>query len=307
MANVVVAGSINMDLVAVADALPRPGETALGRSFARHPGGKGANQAVASAKMGASTRLLAKVGADPFGVELRDFLHGQGVDTTGVTAATVATGTALILVDGAGENCIVVVPGANERLEPSDVAELPLSAQDVALTQFEIPPATVERFLLNAQQRGATRLLNPAPARPEYSRLLELADIVLVNETELALYSDQNRVESEPERALELAERVRRRPEQVVVVTLGARGAVALQASERIILDGHRVVAVDTTGAGDTFAGALAASLADGAALTRALEIANAAAAISVQRPGAATSSPLRSEVGLNDTTRGTR
>lgn len=297
MPKVFVAGSINMDLVAVSDALPRPGETVLGRGFARHPGGKGANQAVASAKLDAHTLLVGKVGADAFGAELREFLRSQRVDTTRVTQASVATGTALVLVDAAGQNCIVVVPGANERLEPSDVAELPLSARDVALTQFETPPGTVERFLQRAKHAGAIGILNPAPARAEYAWLLPLADIVLLNETELALFAAASHVESEPARVLELAARVRRRSEQTIVVTLGARGAVALHGSEQRVLEGHRVAAVDTTGAGDTFAGALAASLADGSMLRHALELANTAAAISVQRAGAAESSPTRNEL----------
>jgi ribokinase len=297
MPQVFVAGSINMDLVAVSDALPRPGETVLGRDFARHPGGKGANQAVASAKLDATTRLVGKVGDDAFGAELSEFLRRQGVDTTRVTLAPVATGTALILVDAQGENCIVVVPGANDRLEPSDVAELPLSSRDVALTQCEIPPATIERFLRRAKQADAIGILNPAPARAEHAGLLPLADILLLNETELALFAGAPGIETESRRALELAERVRCRSEQIIVVTLGARGAVALCGSEQILLEGRRVVAVDTTGAGDTFAGALAASLADGAALRQALERANSAAAISVQRPGAAESSPSRTEL----------
>jgi len=297
MPSVFVAGSINVDLVAVTAALPRPGETVRGQSFAQHFGGKGANQAIASAKLEVPTSLVGKVGKDAFGDELCAFLRQLGVDTTRVGACAAATGVALIVVERSGENCIVVVPGANDQLEPADVADLPMNARDVALTQLETPSATVERFLERARACGATAILNPAPAHPEHAALLELADIVLVNETELALLAATPAVPSSSTAALSAAAQLRRRREQIVVVTLGARGAVALVGDEHIELGGHRVDAVDTTGAGDTFAGALAASLASGSGLARALELANAAAALSVQRPGAAVSSPTLREL----------
>jgi|SRR6188768_31971 len=297
MGSVFVTGSINLDLVAVADSLPRPGQTLLGRDFARHPGGKGANQAVASARLGARTALVGKVGADPFGAELRAFLSAQGVDTSRVGTAEVATGVALILVDRAGENSIVVVPGANGCLTPEDVSELPFATGDVALSQFETPAATVERFLVRARENGATTVLNPAPALLEHAELLELADILLLNESELALFSGTPTLGPELDDIFETAARVRRRTDQQLIVTLGSRGALAIAGALRLQVHGYAVTAIDTTGAGDTFAGALAAKLAEQSTLAHALGAANAAAAYSVQRAGAATSSPTTSEL----------
>ncbi len=297
MGTVFVAGSINLDLVAVMDSLPRPGQTVLGRDFARHPGGKGANQAVASARLGTPTVLVGKIGADPFGLELRAFLSSQGVDTRRVEVAEVATGVALILVDRAGENSITVIPGANGCLTPADVSDLPLATGDVALSQFETPIATVERFLACARAKGATAVLNPAPALPECGSLLQLADILILNETELAVFSGTSAIATELADVFELAARTRRRSEQGIVVTLGSRGVIALNGELRLMVPGHRVTAIDTTGAGDTFAGVLAAKLAGRSTFAHAVESANAAAAYSVQHAGAAASSPSASEL----------
>lgn len=294
--SVFVAGSINMDLVATTVAQPRPGETVAGRDFRRSPGGKGANQAIAAAKLGAPTSLVGKVGADPFGVELRDFLSRQGLDTARVGLVNAPTGVALVVVDRAGENSIVVVSGANDTLSAQDVGEVPFAAGDVALSQFEIPQVAIASFFERAKQVGATTMLNAAPALLERAELLAAADVLLVNELESAAFGAGGG-EAEPARALEAARRLQARASQTVVVTLGPRGLVAVGPQGEQVIGGHAVPVVDTTGAGDALAGALAARLALGDSLARALQAANAAAAISVGRPGAAESSPTAVEL----------
>jgi ribokinase len=299
MARVYVAGSINMDLVARAARHPRPGETVAGTHVATYPGGKGANQAIAAARLGADTILLGKLGTDAFGDQLRDFLCGQGVqlDYLRQTAAA-PTGVALIVVAESGENSIVVVPGANALLEPDDLANVPIAAGDVVLSQFEIPLATIQQLFTRARAIGATTILNPAPAQRCAREVLALADVLILNETELAFFVDIDSITaSSPDAIAAAARRLRTRAEQVIVATLGAHGALAIIGERQLRISGHRVRAVDTTGAGDTFAGATAARLACGYPIERALHDANTAAAICVQRPGAAPSIPTAAEV----------
>lgn len=296
MGSVYVAGSVNLDLVAESARLPQPGETVLGRAFRRSPGGKGANQAVAAVKLGAEVVLVGKVGADPFGAELREYLRQQGVDAERVGIADAPTGVALIVVDERGENTIVVVPGANDALTPEDVAALPLTSEDVALSQLETPGPTIARFFERAKQVGATTVLNAAPARLDQAHVLDAADVLLVNETELSLFGGGH-ASVEPADAIVAAGGLRRRASQTVIVTLGGRGAVAVGEGPPLFVAGHPVSVVDTTGAGDAFAGALAASLSQGQPLRRALERANAAGALSVGRAGAALSSPTAAEL----------
>jgi ribokinase len=299
MARVYVAGSINMDLVARAARHPRPGETVAGTHVATYPGGKGANQAIAAARLGAETILLGKLGTDTFGDQLRDFLSGQGVqlDYLRQTAAA-ATGVALIVVAENGENSIVVVPGANALLKPDDLAGVPIAAGDVVLSQFEIPLATILQLFTRARAVGATTILNPAPAQRCAREVLALADVLILNETELAFFVDiEPIVASSPDAIAAAARCLRTRAEQVIIATLGAHGALAIIGERQLRIPGHRVRAVDTTGAGDTFAGATAARLACGYPIERALHDANTAAAICVQRPGAAPSIPTAAEV----------
>lgn len=299
MARVYVAGSINMDVVARAARHPRPGETVAGTHVATYPGGKGANQAIAAARLGAETILLGKLGTDTFGNQLRDFLSSQGVtlDFVQQTAAA-ATGVALVVVAESGENSIVVVPGANALLEPDDLANVPIAAGDVVLSQFEIPLATIQQLFTQARAIGATTILNPAPAQRCAREVLALADVLILNETELAFFVDIDPITaSSPDTIAAAARRLRARSEQVIIATLGAHGALAIVGERQLRVPGHRVRAVDTTGAGDTFAGATAARLAEGYPLERALRDANAAAAICVQRPGASPSIPTAAEV----------
>jgi ribokinase len=295
---VIVAGSINMDVVANAARLPRIGETVAGTTLSFHPGGKGANQAVAAARLGAPTVLVGRVGDDAFGRALVEFLAAAAIDLTHVRALSdVPTGTAMITIVDA-DNAIVVVPGANARLAPADIAGVSAARGDVLVSQFEIPLATIAAFFAPAAAVGARTILNPAPAQSCDALLLGLADILVLNETELGFLTGRALGEADPpDRFIEATRSLRVRRDQVICVTLGRRGAVALIADEVLSVPGHAVEAIDTTGAGDCFVGALAAQLAAGAGIADALAYANAAAAICVTRRGAGPSMPNAAEV----------
>ena len=298
MGRVVVAGSINMDVVATAERHPAVGETVAGEQILYFPGGKGANQAVAAAKLGAETILIGRLGSDAFGAELRTFLAHQGVDLSLVRdSADAHTGTAIITIARA-DNTIVVVPGANGLVSADDVARVTLAKGDVAVSQFEIPLPAIVAFFQRAHAAGATTILNPAPARSVGPELLRLVDVLVLNETELGLLSGNVLSEADKiECFIDAAKSLRINECQIICVTLGKRGVVALTGEETLIVRGRAVTAIDTTGAGDCFVGALAAQLAQGTPLRDALRYANVAASISVQRMGAAPSMPTAAEV----------
>ncbi|WP_454649524.1 ribokinase [Bradyrhizobium liaoningense] len=298
MGRVFVAGSINMDVVATADRHPRVGETVAGRQVLYFPGGKGANQAVAASRLGAQTTLIGRLGRDSFGAELKAFLGELGIDLGYVVETAEAhTGTAIITVAEA-DNTIVVIPGANGLVGADDVDVVPLLAGDVAVSQFEIPLPAIAAFFRRARAAGATTLLNPAPAQAMPHELLALVDILVLNETELGFLAGSELSESdEAARIIAVARQLQAREDQTICVTLGKRGVLALAGREEIAVSGRVVKALDTTGAGDCFVGALAAQLADEVPLRAALAFANAAASISVQRMGAGPSMPTAAEV----------
>jgi ribokinase len=297
MRRVFVAGSINMDVVATADRHPLVGETVAGNAVLYFPGGKGANQAVAAAKLGAPTTLIGRLGSDAFGQQLRTFLAAQGVDLAYVRdTAEAHTGTALITIANA-DNTIVVVPGANALVSADDVGVPVFAKGDVAVSQFEIPRPTITAFFRRARDAGATTILNPAPAKMFGPELLDLVDILVLNETELGfLTGTELRETDESARFVEAARSLRTSSDRMICVTLGKRGVLALTGDATIIA-GRAVEAVDTTGAGDCFVGALAAQLCEERAIRDALNYANAAASICVQRMGAAPSMPTAAEV----------
>jgi ribokinase len=298
MGRVYVAGSINMDVVATADRHPKVGETVAGRQVLYFPGGKGANQAVAASRLGARTTLIGCLGTDSFGAELRAFLGDQGVDLGYVRETAAAhTGTAIITVANA-DNTIVVIPGANALLGADDVGIVPMVKGDVAVSQFEIPLPAISAFFRRARGTSATTLLNPAPAQAVGRDLLALVDLLVLNETELGVLAGIEISDGhDPARILDAARRLQTGLDQTICVTLGKRGALALAGPEELVVPGRAVQAVDTTGAGDCFVGALAAQLAEGATLRAALAFANAAASICVQRMGAGPSMPTAAEV----------
>ena len=297
MGRVFIAGSINMDVVATADRHPKVGETVAGRQVLYFPGGKGANQAVAASRLGARTTLIGRLGKDSFGAELKTFLGAQGIDLGSVRDADTHSGTAIITV-AASDNTIVVIPGSNALVSADDVANVPLAKGDVAVSQFEIPLPTIAAFFQRARSAGATTLLNPAPAQKMSAELLALVDILVLNETELGFLARMELSDrDEAARIIDVARKLQAREDQTICVTLGKRGVLALAGREELSVAGRAVKAIDTTGAGDCFVGALAAQLADGKPIRDALGYANAAASICVQRMGAAPSMPTAVEV----------
>jgi ribokinase len=298
MGRVFVAGSINMDVVATADRHPKLGETVAGREVFYFPGGKGANQAVAAAKLGAVTTLIGRVGTDAFGRDLRTFLAAQGIDLAFVQDAPEAhTGTAIITVANA-DNTIVVIPGANALVSTDDVTMPSLARGDVAVSQFEIPLPAISAFFKHARAAGATTILNPAPAQPFDRELLDLADIVILNESELGLLASTELCDTDDDaRFVEATRSLQAGTNRIICVTLGKRGGIALVGGEPLIIPGRIVKALDTTGAGDCFVGGVAAQLANGHAIRDAFDYANIAASICVQRMGAAPSMPMAAEV----------
>ena len=297
MGRVFVAGSINMDVVATAERHPRIGETVAGKEVLYFPGGKGANQAVAAARLGAPTRLIGRLGKDAFGDELKAFLAAQGVDLSFVQQTSEAhTGTAVITIANA-DNTIVVVSGANALVSAADVAAPVLAKGDVAVSQFEIPLPSISAFFSRARAAGATTILNPAPAIEAERDLLDLADILVLNESELGLLAKTELRDTDAAAVFIEAARSLQTKGKTICVTLGKRGVLALVDGKPLIIPGHAVKAVDTTGAGDCFVGAVAAQLAAGTSIREALHYANCTASICVQRMGAAPSMPTAAEV----------
>ncbi|MFF4544312.1 ribokinase [Streptomyces sp. NPDC001406] len=291
MTHIAVLGSLNMDLVAYVEKAPQPGETVTGREFRTIPGGKGANQAIAAARAGATVSMIGAVGNDIFGTRLRDTLEHSGVDTDDLRTMEGSSGTAHIVVDDEGGNSIVVVPGANgtvDHLSPGD--EGVIASADALLLQLEIPMAAVLAGAEAARRHGVRTILTPAPAQPLPDGLLAATDLLVPNEHEATALTGR----PDPREAADvLLDRV---PE--VVVTLGAAGCLYLtRGAEPLVVPAPRVTAVDSTGAGDTFVGALAVALGEERPIREALKWAAAAAAVSVQREGASTSMPYRPEI----------
>lgn len=288
-----------MDLIAYAARLPRPGETLIGTRFQTGYGGKGANQAVAAARLGAAVAMIARVGDDVFGADMLRNFSAQGVDARFVaTTPEVSSGVAPIAVDAEGRNAIIVVPGANGMLTPADVdaAGEVFAGAKAVLCQLEVPVETTTRALARGREARALTIFNPAPAQTDLPRALFAAcDLVCPNETEAALLTG---VGVEDEAGAERAGRaLLALGARAVVITLGARGCCFVSADACFVVNAPPVRAVDTTGAGDCFLGALAVFLARGVAMRDALGRACAAAALSVTRSGTQTSFPTRQEL----------
>ncbi|MFE7404642.1 ribokinase [Isoptericola sp. NPDC057559] len=292
---ILVVGSMNADLGVRTGRLPLPGETVVGSALEVGPGGKSSNQAAAAARLGATVTLVGAVGDDPYARLLLDAATTAGVDVAGVVAVPgTTTGTALVVVDDAGENTIVVSPGANDRLRPEDLPGHLFAGASVVCLALETPTATVVRAAGAGAAAGATVVLNLSPYRPVPAELLRATTVLVVNEHELACLPGAPSDTSD-------GEAVRRFLATLgipgAVVTLGARGALVATTDGVVHLDAPRVEAVDTTGSGDAFTGALATGLAEGLSLADAARLGNAAGARAATRPGAQSSYPTRREV----------
>ncbi len=297
MFDIVVIGSLNMDLVAKTERLPLTGETVTGAQFFTVPGGKGANQAVAAGRLGAKTAMVGLVGSDAFGAQLLTSLRESQVEVSHVAVSDAPTGVALIEVDAAGKNRIVVAPGANHSVSPERVeaaAELIRQAK-LVLIQLELPLETVQRAVELASAAGVKVVLDPAPSRPLPGELLSRVDLLTPNEHEAADLLGMGSIDHANVR--QAAEALRGLGPKGVILKLGAGGAYLLAEGYDLLIPGYQVRATDTTAAGDTFAGALGRALARGIDLPDAVRFAHAAAAISVTRLGAQTSMPWLSEV----------
>ena len=284
---ILVAGSANLDYVVRASHIPAPGETVLGHDASTFAGGKGANQAVASARAGgAATRMLLALGADSHAIPIEASLRSAGVHMHIVRVAQAPTGTAYICVDDRGENAITVAPGANLHLGANDLPDL--HGISHLLLQLETPIATVVAYAQAAQAGGVCVVLNAAPARALPAELLRHVDVLIVNEEELTALAPAPGT---------LAQRLRDIAIPTVIVTLGARGCCARQQERFLLTPSFTVTPVDTTGAGDTFCGSLCAQLSQGQALPEALRYASAAAALACTQRGAQNSIPARADV----------
>jgi ribokinase len=288
---VCVLGSANMDLVVTASRAPKLGETVTGSQFAQIPGGKGANQALAAARAGADVRMMGAVGNDGFGSRIREVLEADGVDTTGVLVVEEPTGTAHIVVDSAGENAIVVVPGANGSMRTlTDEHREVIKASDVLLLQLELPSEIVNQAAIWGAEHGTRVVLTPAPVAPLTDDLLRAVDLLVPNEHEAAQITGQDDARTAAQTLLS-------RGPGAVAVTRGSRGCLYADGADVMKVPALEVPAIDTTAAGDTFVAALTVALAEGRTVHDSLEWATAAAAISVQRRGASTSMPYRPEI----------
>jgi len=300
MAQVTVIGSINYDILSTMERAPKAGETVNGETVQLMPGGKGLNQAVAARQQGVPVSFVGKVGRDMFGDRILSFFAEKGIDATHVgRSADEATGSALILVDATAENRIVVIPAANRQIVPADADGLTLSPGDILVSQFEVPRTTIAALFAKGRAAGARTLLNAAPALDDApDSLWTDTDILVVNETELGHFAG---VDLPGDAAVAdiaaTARRLLRRPDQVIIATLGVRGALAVTAEEETLVPGRKVVAVDTTGAGDCFVGSLSARLAAGDDLATAMRYANVAASIACTRIGTGTAMPTAAEV----------
>ncbi|MBP2625772.1 MAG: ribokinase [Firmicutes bacterium] len=294
---ILVVGSLNMDLVAAASRLPQKGETIFGSTFATFPGGKGANQAVAAGKLGGYVSMVGCVGNDSFANELLVSLKSNQVNINFIRHVDVATGTALITVGGEGANTIVVVGGANMECDFLDIdnAFEKIVEPGILLVQNEIPRGIVEHAIRTAKYSGWMVIFNPAPARQIGIKCMPLVDIIIPNETELALLTSSP-VTTQDE-VISAAEKLRNLGTSTVIVTMGAKGAICCSESGSHHVKPYIVEAVDTTAAGDAYAGALATGLAEGKTLFDSMDFAAAVAALSVTRTGAQPSLPWRSEV----------
>jgi ribokinase len=300
---IVVVGSCNTDMVIKAARLPVPGETILGGTFLMNPGGKGANQAVAAARMGGSVTFISKTGNDVFGKQSVMLYNAENIRTDYIFSdPKLPSGVALITVDSYGENCIVVASGANASLNPSDInkARAEIESGDLVLMQLEIPIETVEYVADMANNKGIKVILNPAPAQALSDQLLKNLYIIIPNKSEAEILSGIK--VSDFETARQAADIISAKGVDIVVITLGSQGALIKEHEEDHFVEAYKVDTVDTTAAGDTFCGTVCVGLAEGRSILESVQMAARAAALTVTRMGAQGSIPYRSELSSLDT-----
>jgi ribokinase len=298
---IIIIGSTNMDMVVKTAHLPAPGETVLGGSFLMNPGGKGANQAVAVARLGGNTTFITKIGDDVFGKQMAQLFKEEGIDTSYVIPDPDSpSGVALITVDSHGENNIVVASGANAKLSPADVetALNKISGIDIILTQLEIPMETVDFIAGYAALNNIMLILNPAPANTLSPELLESINIITPNAKEAEMLTGIKVTDIDS--AYAAARALQNKGVKKVIVTLGEMGAVISEKDNWKLIPAHKVEAIDTTAAGDVFNGALAVAMAEGQNIIQAVEFSCLAASMSVTKLGAQSSIPYRNEVTGN-------
>ena len=295
---ITVVGSSNMDLVVKSERIPVTGETILGGDFVMVPGGKGANQAVAAAKLGAKVYFIAKLGDDIFGTQSLSNFRKEGVNTTYVTQTKEApSGVALINIDNNGNNIIVVAPGANSTLSPDDIraAENDIASSGALVAQLEVPVETIEFAAKMAHKHNVCFILDPAPARQLSAELLGMVDVLTPNETEARLLTDIEVTDDDS--AMAAAKKLLESGTKAIILTMGTSGFLLATNDETKLVPAKKVDAVDSTAAGDVFTGSLAASLAAGKTLLDAALFANHAAALSVTKIGAQSSIPTLEQV----------
>jgi ribokinase len=296
---ILVIGSSNTDMTVKTMELPRPGETVLGGVFTMGAGGKGANQAVAAQRLGGNVKFICKVGKDIFGDNSIAQYKQEGLDTSGILRSELPSGVALISVDQHAENCIVVASGANGDLSEADIDSFEEDLKECAilLLQLETPIPSVLKAAKIAHEAGATVVLNPAPATALPEEIFRYIDLFIPNETELSTFSGlsvTNAEEAEKAAAAMQAKGVGK-----LIVTMGSKGALICEGGPGVFVPAHKVKAVDTTAAGDTFCGALCVAVSEGKSLKEAAEFACAASALTVQKMGAQNSIPYRKEINL--------
>jgi len=295
---IIVLGRINTTLTMNVDDIPKPKEQVTAKNVLVTPGGKGSNQAVAASRLGGKVSFVTCLGTDDFGKRLLSFLKAEGIDTGLIKfSKNTPAGMAIVILDKNSENTIISIPGSERELLAEDIKKIRFTDNDIAVSQLALPKEVVLAYLKRAKSGGATTILNLAPRAKYDTTAFKFADYLIPNESEAAFFAGSAKMSQDPPKALKYARKIRSRPGQVVIVTLGGNGSIALAGKEIIRIPGIKVKAVDTQAAGDTFVGAFATAISENKGLRGALEFANKAAAICVQRHGAASSIPARKDV----------